>query len=107
MADRRASTAGAVASGGTRHARRRAGWLPTRLQSIDTENVDVFAEGEIGDVIEFVTFARNAAAHPGLHVRGSLDAKLGQVAYENSYRIARAAFDHLYGVLEGALPANL
>lgn len=86
---------------------RQAGWLPTRLQSVDTETADVFAEREVGDVIDFPTPVRNAAAHPGLYVRESLDAQIGEVAYKNAYGIARAAFDHTYDVLERALRADL
>lgn len=79
------------------------GWLPSRLGE-GTEGLDPFEHGEVGDVVEFVQYVRNLAAHPGRHIRDTPKLpRLGEAAYANAYGVMRVAFDSLYQVTAKAV----
>ena len=76
------------------------GWLPVAASLDGDEPVDKL-DGEIGDAVRFVQYARNLTVHPGRHVMDMpwLES-LGRDEYTIAYGVARGVFTHLHKALE-------
>jgi hypothetical protein len=75
-------------------------WLPVAASLDGDEPVDTL-NGEIGDAVRFVQYARNLTVHPGRHVHDMpwLES-LGGDEYTIAYGVARDVFTHLHKALE-------
>lgn len=75
-------------------------WLPVAPSLDGVEPVDQL-DGEIGDAVRFVQYARNLTVHPGRHVHDMpwLES-LGRDEYTIVYWVARGVFTHLHKALE-------
>lgn len=71
-------------------------WLPVTASLDGDEPVDML-DGEIGDAVRFVQYARNLTVHPGRHVHDMpwLES-LGRDEYTIAYGVARGVFTHLH-----------
>lgn len=76
------------------------GWLPATRVSIAADEAVDKLDGEVGDAVRFVQYARNLVAHPGKHVMETpwLPA-LGKDEYAIVYGVTRSVIDHLHAAL--------